>query len=233
MLLMRAMRFHSNLPAAGAMLALISLPVIGQDTGLPFAGTVTDRSQTPLTKAIVTLSSNDRVLQTQTSARGQFRFESVPRGVYDLECKAPGFARQKVSVDLSGVDAPPLTIVLQVGPIPDIEECGPHPSIAYSSVDPKRPQLAGVVRSYENRKPLPRAALVLTRVDDPRIKSRTVANEYGSFGFEKHVPGRYYLQISRHGYVPPKKIQLLVPHENSVAVDIPMKRGDKKLIFCQ
>lgn len=233
MLLMRAMRFHSSLPAAGVALALISLPVIGQDAGLSLAGTVTDRFQIPLTKAIVILSSIDRVLQTQSSAQGQFRFESVPRGTYDLECKAPGFARLKVSVDLSGADAPPLAIVLQMGTTPDMEECGPHPSMAYSPVDPRRPQVAGVVRSYENRKPLPRARLVLTRVDDPRIHSHTVANDDGRFGFETLAPGRYDLQISRHGYVPPEKIQLLVPHENSVTVDIPMKRDDKRLIVCQ
>ena len=233
MLLMRAMRFHSSLPAAGAALALISLPLIGQDNRLLVAGTVTDPTQEPLAKAIVTLSSNDRVLQTQTSARGQFRFESVPRGAYDLECKAHGFRRLKVSVDLSGADAPPLAIVLEVGPMPDLEECGPHPSIAYSLVDPKRPQVAGVVRNYENRKPLPRARLVLTRVDDSRIHSRTVATDEGSFGFEKLTPGRYELRISRHGYFPAEVKQLLVPNENSVTVDIPMKRDDQKLIVCQ
>jgi hypothetical protein len=200
---------------------------------LPVAGTVTDPSQFPLAKAIVTLSSNDRVLQTQTSARGEFFFERVPRGAYDLECKVPGFRRLKVSVDLSGADAPPLAIALEVGPIPDIEGCGPHPSIAYSPIDPKRPQLAGVVQSYENRKPLPRARSVLMRVDDLRIHPRTVANDDGSFGFEKLGAGRYILRISRHGYVPAEVKQLLVPYENSVTVYIPMKRDDKKLIVCQ
>jgi hypothetical protein len=122
--------------------------------------------------------------------RGQFHFENVTRGTYDLECSAPGFARQKFSVDLSNADAPPLAIVLQVASQPDMETCGPHPSIAYSSVDPKSPQLAGIVRDYENRKPLRRAELVLTRVDDPRITSHAIADDQGGFRFENLAAGR-------------------------------------------
>ena len=131
------MKFNSTLPTAMAALTLVSVPGIGQDNGTAFVGMVTDRNQTPLARAVVILSSNERVLQAHSSVRGQFHFENVPRKTYDLECSAPGFARQKFSVDLSNEDAPPLAIVLQVASQPDMEMCGPHPSIAYSSVDPK------------------------------------------------------------------------------------------------
>jgi len=66
-----------------------------------------------------------------------------------------------------------------------MEMCGTHPPIAYSPLDPKKPQLSGVVRSYENRKTFPGAELVLTQVEDPQINTRTVANGKGRFGFEK------------------------------------------------
>jgi hypothetical protein len=114
-----------------------------------------------------------------------------------------------------------------------MEACGPHPSIAYSPVDPKSPQLAGIVRSYENRKPLRRAELFLTRVDDPRITFHAVADDRGGFRFENLAAGRYDLRISRPGYRPTQVKTILVPHENSVTVDVPMSREDKKLIVCQ
>ena len=82
------------------MLVLISVPAVSLDSGLAFVGTVTDRFQKPVPTAVATLSSIDRVLQTHVSADGQFRFENVPPGVYDLETKAHGFVRQRVAVDL-------------------------------------------------------------------------------------------------------------------------------------
>jgi Carboxypeptidase regulatory-like domain len=124
--------FHLNLLATGALLALISIPAVGLDSGLVFVGTITDRFQKALPGTVVTLSSNDRVLQAHASANGQFRFENVPRGVYDLELKAHGFARQTFSVDLLGAEAPRLAIVLQGPTEPDVEECGPQRSIVYS-----------------------------------------------------------------------------------------------------
>jgi hypothetical protein len=230
---MRATWFNSRLLAAGAALVLISIPIIGQGSVPRIAGTITDRFQRPVVGATVSLMSDDRVLQTESSAGGQFHFEGVPRGAYLLEYRARGFAGEAVSVDLTGADTPPLTIILQHGPtVPELEECGPHPTIAWSSFDTKNPQLAGVIRSYEG-KALPGAELVATRVDNPSVNFNTLANNRGKFGFDKLPPGRYDLQIFRKSYVPTEVKQLLVPRENSVAVDIPMKRDDEKLIVCQ
>jgi hypothetical protein len=225
--------FHLDLLATGAVLALISIPAVGLDSGLAFVGTVTDRFRKPLPGTVVTLGSNDRVLQTHASADGQFRFENVPRGVYDLELKAHGFARQTLSVDLSGAEAPPLAIVLQGPTEPDMEECGPRHSIVYSSFDSTGPRLAGIVRSYDQRKTLRRADVALAPVDDPRITSHTVSDGHGSFQFENLTPGRYNLPISLHGYVPAEMKQFLVPNENNVTLDLIMRRDDGKLIVCQ
>src|ERR1041385_6371825 len=94
-----------NLLAAGAVLALISAPAAGLGSGVALVGTITDRFQIPVPAGVASLSSIDRDLQNRVCAGGQFRFENVPRGVYDLDIKAYGFARQRVSVDLSGAVA--------------------------------------------------------------------------------------------------------------------------------
>ena len=236
---MWGLRFPSSLMASGALLVLISVPAVSFDSGPTLAGTVTDRFQKPVPTAVATLSSIDRVIQTHVSADGQFLFENVPPGVYDLETKARGFARQRVAVDLSGADlsgakARPLAIVLQLSTsIPDIEECGPQDSIVYSSFDLQRPQLAGTVRSYEKRKPLGRADVTLARVDDPQITTRTRTDDRGRFQFESLAAGRYYLRISLRGYLVPEPKELLVPCENNVTLDTSLVRDDKKLIVCQ
>jgi len=230
---MRTPSFHATLPGAVVALALCSATALAQNQPPAFAGTVADQTHTPLTGVVVTLSSGDRVLQTQTSARGQFRFESVSPGLYNLECSALGFYRQHMTVDLSRGDAPPLSIILRVGIVPDSETCGPHPSTFYSPFDLKSPQLAGVIRNYVDGKPVVHARLVLTPADHPRLRVRALADEGGRFRFENLAAGRYDLRVSRHGYFPAELKELLVPKENRVTVDVPMKRDDGKLIFCQ
>lgn len=231
----RAMRALSvRLLVTGMVLALISFPAVGLDSGPAFVGTVTDRFQKAVPTAVATLSSNDRVLQTSVSAAGQFRFENVPRGVYDLEVKAHGYARQRVSVDLSGAEAPHPAIVLQIAGMPDIEECGgPQDSTVYSPFDSTRPQLAGIVRSYDKRKPLARAQVTLARVDDPRIAFHTRLDDRGRFQFESLAAGRYKLRISLHGYLFRDTEQILVPREDNVTMDVSMVRQDKPVIVCQ
>lgn len=228
---MRAPSLHLSL--LGAVLALISARAAGLDSGLAFAGIITDQFQEPLPSAVATLSSTDRVLETHVSADRKFRFENVPRGAYDLELKAPGFVRQRVSVDLSGADIPSPAFVLQVAPVPDVEQCGPQASVAYSSLDSKKPQLDGIVRGYDKGKPLQGAEVSLARVDDLRITFRSRSNDHGRFQFESLRAGRYNLRISLDGYVPPETKQLLVPRENRISVDVSMARSGKKLIVCE
>jgi hypothetical protein len=227
---MRALSFH-----LGAVLALISVPAVGLDSGLVFVGDITDRFHNPVPAGVVTLSSIDRVLQTHVSVAGQFRFENVPRGIYDLDIKTHGFARQRVSVDLSGAEAPPLAMVLQGPTEPDPDEgCGPQDPTVYSPFDSTTPRLAGIVRSYDKkRKPLPRAEVTLARLDDPRITSHTRSDDHGRFQFESLAAGRYNLRISLNGYLLPEPKQLLVPRENNVAVDVSMVRDDRRLLVCQ
>lgn len=232
---MRALDFRLPLFATAAALMLISVPAVGLDSGLALTGTVTDRFNNPVPVGLATLSSLDRVLQTHVSAGGQFRFENVPRGVYDLDIKTYGFARQKVSVDLSGAEAPPLTIVLRGPTVPDPDEgCGPQDSIVYSAFDSTTPRLAGTVRSDDRkRKPLPRAEVTLARVDDPRITAHSRSDDHGRFQFESLAAGRYNLRISLNGYLLPEPRQILMPRENNVVGDVSLSRDDKRVVICQ
>jgi hypothetical protein len=215
----------------GKIAVLLSL--LAQDNNAVFSGTVTDRFATPAANVSVTLSSVDRVLQTKSSTNGQFRFQGVPQGTYDLEFANPGFIKQKVSVDLSTGSAQSPTIVLQLSSQPNMDYCGPHPSITYDPPDSKNLKLAGVVRAYEDLRPRAHAELALWRDDDPQTKATAFTDAKGTFKVDTLPPGRYHLKVSLKGYLPEEVKSLLVPRENSVFIDIPIVKDDKRLIICQ
>jgi len=174
---MCAMRLKSTVPKIAILASLLAgTRGFGQDNTSVLTGTVSDQALAPAAGVLVTLSSLDRVYQTKSSSDGGFRLVVVPRGTYDLEFAAEGFVRQKVSVDLSHEAPHPLTIVLTFGSLPDTNYCGPHPSITYDSLDLKNPKLTGVVRLYENHRPIAGAKVVLWRADDAQTKVTSVAD---------------------------------------------------------
>jgi hypothetical protein len=217
----------------GKIALLLSLLAFAQDNNSVLSGTVTDRFAGPAANVLVTLSSVERVFQTKSSTNGQFHFQDVPRGTYDLEFAHPGFIKQKVSVDLSNGSAQSPTIVLQLSSQPNMDYCGAYPSITYDSPDSKNLKLAGVVRAYEDLRPRAHAGLALWRDDDPQTKATAFSDAKGRFKVDTLPPGRYHLKVSLKGYLPTEVTPLLVPRENSVFIDIPIVRDDKRLIICQ
>ncbi len=228
-------RMKSLLPKIAVSVAMLVVCTLdfGQDNTAVLIGTVTDQSLAPAAGVLVTLSSINRLYQTKSSTDGRFRLLAVPRGTYDLEFAAEGFARQKVSVDLSHEAAQSLAIVLNFSSQPDTNYCGPHPSISYDSLDPKNPKLTGVVRGYEDYRPIARAEVVLRRAEEGHRMLTAVVDAAGKFKFDSLPAGRYTLRISRIGYLPTEVTPLLVPHENSVSIDVPIRKDDGKLIACQ
>jgi hypothetical protein len=228
-------RFEWTVVKMAACLSLLAAgsPDLGQDNSTVLAGTVTDPFRTPIAIVLVTLSSIERVLQTRSALDGRFRFQGVPIGTYDVEFAGRGFSKQKVSVDLSAGSAQSLAIVLNVGSLPNMDECGPHPSISYESPHSGNPNLTGVARAYDGLKPVARAELELWREDTGEKAATAVADEKGSFRFEKLSAGRYRLKVSHRGYLPTEVMPLLLPRENSVFIDIPIGRNDGKTIICQ
>jgi Carboxypeptidase regulatory-like domain len=215
----------------GKIAVLLSL--LAQDNNSVLSGTVTDRFATPAANVSVTLSSVERVLQTKSSTNGQFRFQGVPRGTYDLEFANPGFIKQKVSVDFSNGSAQSPTIVLQLSSQPNMDYCGAHPSITYDSPDSRNLKLAGVVRAYENHRPRARAELALWPDDDAQTKTTAFTDAKGAFKIDNLPAGRYHLKVSLKRYLPTEVTPLLVPRENTVFIDIPIVKDDKRLIICQ
>jgi hypothetical protein len=218
----------------------VSLPLLvvvfrafGQDYNPDLIGTITDPSLAPAANVLVTLSSIERVFQTKSSTNGQFHFEGVSRGTYDLEFAAAAFVKQKVSVDVSNGSAQSLSIVLNISSQPNMDYCGPHPSIRYDSPALNNLKLTGVIRAYENHRPVARAELALWPEDGTQMKVTAVADGKGRFKFDSLPAGRYHLQISCRGYLRLEVAPLLVPRENGVFIDIPIVRDDKKIIICQ
>jgi hypothetical protein len=84
----------------------------------------------------VTLLSLDRILQTRSNPEGSFRFEGLKTGLYAIEISAPGFAKRTVSVTLQpGHLNENVSLVLNVGSMPDMEKCGRDVSISYVNID--------------------------------------------------------------------------------------------------
>jgi hypothetical protein len=157
-----------------ASLLQVGTSVWGQNTA-NFSGAITDAASAPVAKVLVTLSSLDRVLQAESDADGQFRFTSVPPGLYDVELSAPGFLKQTLPINLSDGDSRSLTVVLKVGSLPDMNYCGPHPSVRYESARFDGRQLAGIVRDYYDVKPVAKAKIALFREGEkqPILKCRS------------------------------------------------------------
>jgi hypothetical protein len=148
--------------------------------GSRVTGVVRDRSAAPVAGVLLTLSSFDRALQTKSAADGWFRFENIPNGKYDLELSARGFAEQTFPVDVSEITPQALTIVLRLlGSVPDINFCGPHPSVNYSPLQPNSPHLTGVVRDYSDEKPVRNAIVSLWRSSDDRPAFTSYSSESG------------------------------------------------------
>jgi hypothetical protein len=195
-------------------------------------GAVRDLSAAPVAGVLLTLSSLDRALQTKSANDGRFRFESIPNGKYDLELSARGFVKQRIPVDVSGITPQPLTIIARsLYSVPDVDYCGPNPSVSYSLLQANSPHLTGVVRDYSDGKPLSNATVSLWRNGEERPAFGSHSDQAGTFRFNDVPAGHYDLRILRRGYRPAELKQLLVPGESSTSVDLSVLKR-KWLVAC-
>lgn len=201
--------------------------------GSQLTGVVRDMSAAPVAGVLLTLSSLDRALQTKSAKDGRFRFENMPNGKYDLELSAPGFVKQTFPVDVSGITPQPLTIILRLlDSAPDVNYCGPHPSVSYSLLHANGPHLTGVVRDYSDGKPLRNATVSLWRNGEERPAFASHSDQVGKFKFNDIPAGHYDLRIFRRGYRPAELKQLLVPGESGTSVDFSVLKR-KWLVACE
>jgi carboxypeptidase family protein len=197
-----------------------------------FAGIVIDRASAPIAKVSVTLGSLDRVLEAESGSDGQFQFPSVPAGTYDFEISAPGFVKQKRQLSLSNGDSRQLTTMLEVGSLPDMNYCGPHPSIRHKIADAKERQVAGTVRDYFNDKPIASAKIALVPAGEAQPTITSSSDHAGKFALYHPPAGKYTLRISRADYRQENVKELLIPREDSTFVDLTMLKRNQG-VACQ
>jgi hypothetical protein len=201
--------------------------------GSQLTGVVRDLSAAPVAGVLLTLSSLDRAVQTKSTKDGRFLFESIPKGKYDLEVSAPGFVKPSFPVDVPGITAQPLTIILRLlDSVPDMSYCGPHPSVSYSVLQANDSHLTGVVRDYSDGKPLRNATVSLWRSGEERPAFASHSDQAGRFKFDDIPAGHYDLRILRRGYRPAELKQLLVPGESGTSVDFSVLKR-KWLVACE
>ena len=215
----------------GVLLCFSGLLLAHAQGGTDVNGTVQDISSAPVAGVDVTLSSMDRALQTTSAGNGFFRFEKVPEGKYDLDFKKAGFLRNTLLIDTGSVEARTLNVTLQIGSLPDMDECGPHLTVRYAPLI-SGAHLTGMVSTYEDHRPMEHATVTLWRNGEHQPGMTARSNRSGAFAFER-VPVNYYdLQVSRRGYRPMKFKHLLVPRLSSVAVDFSLL-STKEIVICE
>ena len=86
----------------------------GQATQI-VSGTVFDPSNAVLIGASVTLTNGKQdVLQIITDAKGEFRFDSVPPGRYEVRVEYPGFKTGRARINVRTADPAPLRLELAI-----------------------------------------------------------------------------------------------------------------------
>jgi hypothetical protein len=196
-------------------------------------GKVEDQFSRPVPKALVTLTSLERAVHTQAAPDGSFEFSDVPQNRYEVEINPPGFAKQKLSVDLrSDSTIRSIEIVLRSGSIPNMETCGPHSVVTYGPMVEAGHRLTGSIRTYDHNKPVAKADVTLLLTGQSEKTIHAISDKNGKYVFENLPAARYDLRISRHGYSSEDVKQLVVPSSNEVFVHTTILGGNN-LVVCQ
>ena len=108
--------------ALGVILSLsvIAMPGFGQTTDANLVGTVVDATGAAVPNATVTLTNENTNLKytTKTDASGEYRFNNMLAGPYDVTASAMGFASNTVKgIDLQLSKTATANISLQVGAV--------------------------------------------------------------------------------------------------------------------
>jgi vitamin B12 transporter len=96
--------------------ALLCLPLPASAQNGSVRGTVADSLGGVVSGASVRLlRDGEQVAQANTDTRGEFAFQSVPEGRYQVEVTAPGFEVRRTDPTFAG--SPVVRVVLQIGPL--------------------------------------------------------------------------------------------------------------------
>lgn len=112
----RSIRYSTTLFLA--FLFAVGAPwLLAQTNTTELSGTVTDATGAILPEVSVSLSNEatGSVQNTQTKSKGEFSFEQIPPGTYDVKVVAPGFAELDQKVELLVSTPVKLTFKMTVG----------------------------------------------------------------------------------------------------------------------
>jgi Carboxypeptidase regulatory-like domain len=207
---------------------------LGQDSRIgQIAGSVEDPTSAVIAEASVTLLSLNRVVQTRSNSDGAFRFEKLEPGVYAIEITAPGFAKKTIPVTLQrGHLQETISVVLNVGNVPDMEKCGRDVSVRYEGVDATRADLTGTLRDYFDRKPIARAEIAIVSESGQAPPVVVQSDATGQFSVSHLASDFYEIRISCKGYEREELKHVAMPRENQVLVESTLRKR-KQMVACQ
>jgi len=98
----RSIRIGISVIAALLLALLCTSRLQAQTNTTSLSGTVTDATGAVISEATVTISNqaSGSKLSRQTSSKGEFSFEQVQPGTYEVQVVATGFAEQDERVEL-------------------------------------------------------------------------------------------------------------------------------------
>jgi hypothetical protein len=207
---------------------------LGQDSRIgQISGRVEDPASSSIAGASVTLLSLNRVLQTNSTSDGAFQFESVEQGVYALEITAPGFAKKTIPVTLQPSHSQEMiSVVLNVGNLPDMENCGRDISVRYEGIDATGPNLTGTLRDYFGQQRISQAEITIVSEGNHQAPVVLRSDRNGRFAVSNLTPDYYDIQISCKGYEREELKHVAIPRENKVVVESTLRKH-KQMVICQ
>ncbi|ADW68337.1 carboxypeptidase-like regulatory domain-containing protein [Granulicella tundricola] len=98
-------------------LAAISAPLIAQNNTSSLSGTVTDNTGAIVPGANISIenAATNKTQTTQSQSKGEFSFDQIAPGTYQVHVTAPGFSEQLQKVELLVATPVKLTFKLSVG----------------------------------------------------------------------------------------------------------------------
>jgi hypothetical protein len=224
---------HSLYPLVWVLLPLWI--ALGQDSRIgQISGGVEDPSSALIAGASVTLLSLNRVLQTRSTSEGAFQFEGLEQGVYAVEIAMPGFVKKTIPVTLQPSHfQETISVVLNVGSMPDMEKCGRDVSVRYESLDATGENLTGTLCDYfEEAKWISQAKVTIVREASRQAPVVVRSDQTGRFAVSHLAPDYYDIQISCKGYEREQLKHVAIPRENKVLVECTLRKR-KQTVVCQ
>ena len=197
------------------------------------SGTVEDPTSAHIAGAFITLISLDRVLQTESTSDGSFQFEDLAQGVYAIEITAPGFAKKTIPVTLQSNNfTETISVVLNVGNMPDMEKCGRDVSIKYEGIDAMEANLTGTLRDYFRHKLIPKAEIKIVSESNRQALVIVRTDRAGQFTVKHLAPDYYDIQISCKNYNLEELRHVAIPRENKVLIESTLRKRNQ-IAICQ